>query len=818
MQKFLKANLTHILAVATIVLLACAFTLPVFSGKQLVQHDSVQAAAGAKELVDYHARTGTWQHWTNSMFGGMPAYMIAGDYPNSLGTKLGRWATSWLPSPANILAVQMLCMYLLLLVLRCRPWLSVLGAVAYGFGCYTLVFIEAGHISKIVATAFAPLVWAGVILCMRERTWLGAALLAVGMALELYGNHLQITYFLAITIVVYVLWESIGFVKAGNTVSLLKTLGIMAIAGAIGASTHASRLMTSAQYSKETTRGKSELTIAADSSQASTKPADGLNRDYAFSWSHGVAESLTLLVPGFYGGASGGGLGQQSATYKAMTEAGIDPAAANDFAKNSAPLYWGSQQLTAGPAYAGAIVLFLFVLGLFLLKGDLKWYLLVISTLLLAFAWGSNFSWFNYLMFDYFPLFNKFRDNKMVLILLEMFLATGAILTLKQILDEKPSFETIRKPLYISLSLTAGLALLLGLGGSVFFDFNSSRDTSMEQMVGSKEIANSLVLALKADRASLLRTDSLRTAFLILAAALVLFLFLKNKLNEKYSLLAIGLLLTADLFFFNKRYLNAADFVSKSVANETFVPSPADEYILQDKALSYRVADFSTNFWSEARPSYYHKSVSGYHGAKLKRTQELFDFQIAKNNMEPLNMLNVKYFITADEKGNQVPQLNPQARGNAWFVKNYEIVPNANAEIKALDSLKTNDKAVVDSRFADQLKGLQIAHDSSNTIKLTSYSPDKLSYQSNAKTDQLAVFSEIYYRGNIDWKAYIDGNETPHLRANYVLRAMRIPAGSHKVDFVFAPSVYKTGNTIDLLASVLLLALVAVAGYISYKE
>ncbi len=809
MQNKFKNALPHLIAIVLIILIAAIYTAPAFEGKKLILHDAVQGMAGGKEARDFHERTGEWSGWTNSMFGGMPTYMLAMDYPNSLTTKIGRNINRLLPLPANVLVFQMLCMYLLLIIMGCNSWLSVIGSVAYGFGCYTLIFIEAGHISKISATAYAPLVFAGVVLILRAKYWLGAAILAIGMGLELYANHVQITYFLAISIAIYVIWEAISFVKNGQTAQLIKALGVMAAAALIGSLTQTTRLWNASEYAKESTRGKSELTISPDSLKA-VGNSDGLNRDYAFNYSHGVGESFTLLVPNFNGGASSGGLSKSSETYKAMVDAGVDPTAAEDFVKRGAPVYWGTQDFTVGSSYAGAIILFLFILCFFIVKSDIKWYLLVICTLFLSFSWGKNFAFFNYFMFDYFPLFNKFRDNKMVMVLMQMFLALGAILALKTIFDEKPSFDSIKKSIYISVAATAGLSLILGLGGSLFFDFNAPADMNLERIVG-KDLVNTLQIALRNDRAALLRADGLRSAAFIILAALAIVLFLKGKLKQNIAIGIIGLLVVIDLFGVNKRVFNNDDYVSKSVADEVFLPSAADELILKDTDPDYRIADFASNFWSEAKPSYFHKSMGGYHGAKPKRTQELFDFQISKNNQEVLNMMNVKYFILADSIGNPRPQLNPNALGNAWFVNSYKIVANANEEIKALDKFNAKQTAFIDKRFESQLKNLTIAVDSSNSIKLTTYEPNHLTYESNTKTPQLAIFSEIYYRGNIDWKAMIDGKSAEHFRANYVLRGMVIPAGKHKIEFIFEPNSLKTGSIIDLIASILLVALVGFA-------
>jgi hypothetical protein len=814
MQAIYKSSLQHIIAILLLIIVSAVYTSPVFEGKKLVQHDIVQAKAAARENVKYNEEHGIWPAWTNSMFGGMPAYMIAGSYPTSLTSKMGQILTNILPAPTNIIALQMICMYILLLVMGCSSWLSVIGGIAYGFGCYTLIFIEAGHISKIIATAFAPLVLAGVVLTMRAKYWAGAAVIALGLGLELYANHIQITYFLAMAIVIFVIWEGLSLIKLGKTNQLIKAIGFMSIAAIIGTLTHTTRLWNASEYSKESTRGKSELTISADTTQKSSAPKDGLDRDYAFNYSHGVGESLTLLIPNYNGGSSSGGLSKTSETYQAMVNAGVDLSAAEDFVKKGAPVYWGPQQSGAA-AYAGAIILFLFVLSFFVVKNDIKWCFLVISTLYLAFGWGKYFSSFNYFMFDYFPLFNKFRDNKMSMILMEMFLVAGAILSLKYIFEEKPTIESIKKPLLISLGITAGLALILGLGGSIFFDFVGASDAYLEQMFGNKDIANTVQAALKADRATLLRNDGLRTALFILLTAGAIFMFLKGKLKENIAIGIIGFLVLTDFFTYNKRYLNNDDFVAKSVAEEQFVASPVDEAILQDKDIHYRVADFAGNY---AEASYFHKTIGGYHGAKLKRTQELIDFQNPRANFEIMNMQNVKYIMFPDSTGAVQYQKNDQARGNAWFVKNFTIVPDANTEIKALDKFDARQMAFIDKRFEGQLKNLKINFDSTNTIKLTSYAPHKLTYQSNNKTDQLAIFSEIFYRGNIDWKATIDGKPADHLRANYVLRGMVIPAGNHTIEFVFDPETMKKGKQIDLVASILMVLLIGVAFWMERKK
>jgi hypothetical protein len=573
-------------------------------------------------------------------------------------------------------------------------------------------------------------------------------------------------------------------------------------------------LLSASEYSKESTRGATELTISADSTSKNAIVKNGLGKDYAFAWSHGIGESMTLLIPNYMGGSSQGGLTEKSSTFKTMLEMGLDENQASNFVKQSVPMYWGPQSFTAGPAYAGAIVLFLFVLSLFISKGDLRWYLLVICTLLLALAWGSYLPSFNYWLFEHFPLFNKFRDNKMVLILMQMFLGMGAIVALKEWLNEESSFEKFKTGLLISFGLTAGICLLYALFGGSLASLAGANDQALEQMVGGdKDIASKLIASIKTDRLGLLKTDAWRSFGFIAAAALVLFLQSKKLLKANLAIVLIGLLTFIDLFSFNKRYFNADDYFAKSSISETFEPTIQNQQILTDKDPHYRVADLTTSFWSDAKPSYFHKSVGGYHGAKLKRIQEVFDFQINKNNMEIFNMLNTKYFINNNGQENMAT-LNPMAYGNAWFAKKIKIVPDANAEIKALGGINLKDTVIVDKRYSTEVAGLAGPADSNNnSIELSSYSPDKMVYNSNSTAAHLAVFSEVYYRGNADWKSFIDGKEVEHIRANYVLRALKVPAGKHEITFVYDPIVLQKGKILDLMGSIGLVLLVGCAFY-----
>jgi hypothetical protein len=802
----------HLVAVVGFVALSLLYASPVLNGKRLNQYDDVQARAAAQEVVKYHQETGEWSSWTNSMFGGMPTYLITGDYPTSISTKLGRVMNSLLPAPANYFLLIMLCTYLLFVVLGANLWLSALGAVAYAFGSYLVTSLEAGHVSKILALAYAPGIIAGVLVAFRKNWLAGAALTGFFLGLELYANHIQITYYLGIGIIVLVVLESITLLKAGKTQQLIKVLGGLALGAALALGTHTTRLWNAYDYTRETIRGKSELTPPADSPTLNNQ--DGLDKEYAFQYSYGIAETLTLLIPHLYGGPSQGSLDEKSDTYKTLVNRGVDAGNARNFIQ-ALPLYWGTQYSTGGPAYASAIIFFLFILGLFIVKGPLKGWVAGVTLLYIVWAWGKNLTGINYLFFDYFPMFNKFRAVTMVLSLAQLLMVVLAVVTLRDLAQRKYSFAEISRPFLISLGLTAGLCVILALVPTLFFSFRAESDPqfveSLAQSSQDPAFAQQIMNSIVKDRTSMMRSDALRSAFLIVLAAGLLWLWMKEKIRSGLLYPVLLLLVIGDMFGVSKRYLNNEDFVNKSAAQAQLSPSPADEQILQDPDPDYRVLDVLRNTFNNAEASYFHKSIGGYHGAKMRRYQELIENQIAKQNPNPgiLNMLNTKYILTRDPQGNPAVQQNPDALGHAWFVDDYKIVPNADAEMKALDSLQPARVAVVDQRFADTLKGLVIQPDSANSIRLTSYKPNELIYESTARSEQLAVFSEIYYNVRDDWKVTIDGKPTPVLRADYVLRAVRVPAGQHTITFRFDPISVSTGHIVDLISSILLVALIA---------
>lgn len=813
----------HLVAVIGFMILSVAYVSPVLQGKKLSATDEIQALGGAREVMDYYKQTNERSWWTNGMFAGMPAYLVSADYPTSIPTKIGQAVNKLLPAPANYFLIGMVSAYVLFLVLGAGGWLAAVGAVAFSFSCFNVINLEAGHISQVIAIMYAPGVLAGVILAFR-RNWLaGAALTALFLSLELYANHVQITYYLGIGIVILVIMESVALIKKGLAKDLVLVLGGLAFAAVVAVGTHTTRLWNAYDYTKETIRGKSELT--ATGKDAAAKKGNGLDKEYAFTYSYGVGELLTLVIPNAYGGASTGPLSTTSETYKTLTGRGIDPASAQSVIQQM-PLYWGAQPIMGGPNYIGAIVFFLFVLGLFIVKNPLKYWAAGVIVLYVIWALGSSLSGINYLFFDYFPMFNKFRAMTMVISLAQLLMVLVGVLALSAIAGKKISIKDLQKPFLISVGITGGLMLIMALLPGLFFSFRGVNDQAIaqqfSQQVQNQEFGQLVMNAIVQDREGLMKSDAIRgLIFIALAAALVWF-YAQDKLKSVLFYGALLVLVIFDLFGVDKRYLNNEDFVSAYVAQGVSTPSPADEQILRDTDPDYRVYDLASQGgpFNSAQASYFHKSLGGYHAAKLRRYQELFEHQLAsdKPNMEILNMLNTKYFITPDQQGNKMAQPNPQAYGHAWFVKSFKVVPNADAEMAALRSVNLREEAVIDQRFASKLSDLKIATDSTAKISLISYKPNELVYETNSNGDGLAVFSEIYYNVRDEWQVTIDDKPADMLRANYVLRALRVPTGKHTIKFRFEPVSVDAGKKIDLVSSLLLVGLIAGAIFVESKR
>jgi hypothetical protein len=731
------------------------------------------------------------------MFSGMPAYQISIKYPGNLVVGAHKIINLYLPRPANILLVSMLGFYILLLAFRVNPWLAIAGAVGYAFSTYFITFLEAGHFTKAQALGYMPGVIAGIHLAFRRKYLLGAVITGLFLGMQLIVNHLQVTYYTLVIILLLGIFELADVIKTRNWVPFLKAIGVLVVAVLLAVGTRASNILCTLEYTPYTIRGQSELTSNQENQTS------GLDRDYAYAWSYGINETLTLLIPHFMGGSSHGELDESSATYEFFHDIQGEQYARRVI--KALPLYWGQQSFTHGPVYVGAVILFLFVFAAVVLKGKIKWWLITATVLSILLSWGGNFRVLSDLFMDYFPMYNKFRVPSMLLIIAEFSMPLLGLLAVQQLIAGNINKQDFMKGLKVALYSLGGLILLIILfaGG---FSFSGVSDEGY-----LAQGATQFVDALKADRLSMLRKDAFRSLLFILLSTLLLYGFYVKKIKLNYFILALVALVLIDLWPVTKRYLNKDDFEPKRQAEAAFQATPADQMILQDPDIHFRVYDISSDPFRSARASYFHRSLGGYHGAKLRRYQELFENQISGNNLAMINMLNAKYIIVSTEENQLSARLNPGALGNAWYVKSYQLVADADAEMNALDNLDPSQEAVIDQRFGQHLEGFNLIFDSTATIRLNEYQPNYLSYESRAGSPQLAVFSEIYY--DKGWNAFIDGEPVPHFRADYVLRAMTIPAGNHTVEFRFEPKRYFLGNKIALVASLLLiLAAVGIFG------
>ena len=789
-----KTILPYVSAILIFIIVTFAYLSPLLEGQRLKQNDTTVWSGAAKEIMDFRkAHPGEEPLWTGSMFSGMPAYQISMLTPSNSITEFfeNLFGLFFLPNPANMIFMYFLGFFILLLVLKVDPWLSIIGALAFGFSSYFFIIIEAGHNTKALAIGYMAPVLAGIILTMRGKYLWGGILTALFMALEIKMNHVQMTYYLFIIILIYVIAELFAKIKEKQLPMFLKAIGVLVIAGALALGTNITNLLTSYEYAKDTIRGQSELTI--NNQENKTK---GLDLDYATSWSYGVSESMTLLIPDFNGGSSSGKLSESSETYKVLKQNGYEEA--KKFIKQ-VPLYWGTQPFTSGPVYAGAIFIFLFVLGLYLVKGAMKWGLLIATILSIMLAWGKNFMPLTEFFFTYFPMYNKFRAVSSILVIAELTIPLLGILAVNEFIKNKKNYEENFKALKYSFFITGGITLIFAVLGTNMFTFSSSSD-------GQYQFPEWLISALVADRKSMFMMDAWRSFFLILATAALLYAILKDKLKWQYGFLAIGLLVVVDMWMVDKRYFGNENFTSKIKVEKPYTPTDVDELILQDKDPNYRVFNVTVSPFNDASTSYYHKSIGGYHGAKLRRYQDLIEHHISKNNVKVLNMLNTKYFIAPDANKQPQAQRNVAALGNAWFIDNLKVVESPDSEIVSLTNFEPATTAVVDKRFNDYIKDFKPIKDSSSTIKLTSYDANYLTYEANAKKDEFAVFSEIYY--DKGWQAYIDSKPVEHIRVNYVLRAMKIPAGQHKIEFKFHPATYYSSEKIGYASSFILLFMV----------
>ncbi|MDH7912617.1 YfhO family protein [Winogradskyella sp. SYSU M77433] len=803
MSFFLKRFLPHILMIIGFVVLSLAYFSPVLQGKKIFQSDIMHYIGMAQQQKEFAESTGEETYWTNSAFGGMPTYQLGAKYPHNYIKKLDL-TLRFLPRPADYLFLYFIGFYILLLSLKVDFKLAALGAIAFGFSTYLIIILGVGHNSKAHAIAYMPLVLAGIVLVFRKKYILGFLLTVVASGLEIVANHPQMTYYLLFLIIVLGITYLIDAYKKGVLPHYFKSVGLLALAGILAVGLNATSLMATQQYAKESTRGKSELTINPDGSEKEL--TSGLNKDYITEYSYGIAETFNLYIPKFMGGGNSEDVGRDSETYKAYINLGASPIDALDASKN-APMYWGDQPIVEAPAYVGAVIIFLFVLGLFLVKGRLKWWLVGGTILSLLLSYGKNLGFLTNFFIDYVPLYNKFRAVSSIQVILELCIPVLGIFALVRLFNDSKTNEEKLKALKITTIITAGLAVVFLLFKSVLFDFEGLRDDQYIEAYG-RPFINAVI----EDRMSLFTTDTIRTLILVLLSAGAIYLFLKKKLSENLTVVVFAVLILFDLVTVDRQYVNNDDFISAIRVDKPYQATAADKEILKDKA-HFRVLDMSSQGQSQpGRAAYFHNSLFGYHAAKLGRYNDLMEFHIYNNNMNVLNMLNTKYII-AEEQGQVFPYTNTDANGNAWFVSSLKRVENANKEIKLLDSLETKNKAITTQSIAEKSKTFIV--DSTASITLKEFKPNYLKYESNNSNDGFAVFSEIYYGEG--WSAYVDGELMPYIRVNYVLRGMEVPKGSHIIEFKFEPEVVETGSKIALASSAVFGILLLLGIYYGFK-
>lgn len=832
----MKKLLPDLIAILAFVLLSFAYFFPAdIENRILFQHDTAAGAGAGQEVKEYYEQTGERSRWTNSLFGGMPMYQIAPSYDS---TKSLQWVQKayqlFLPDYVCLTFMLMLGFYILLRVFGIPVWLAGLGGIMWAFSSYFFILISAGHIWKFITLAYVPPTIAGIVLAYRGKLLWGGILTALFVALQITSNHVQMSYYFFFVILFFV---GAYFEKAWRTKTLpqfFKASAVLIVAALVGIAANVSNLYHTYAYSKETMRGKSELVQTGD---AAKQTSSGLDRDYITQWSYGIDETLTLLVPNFKGGASAA----LSQSETAMSKA--NPMYSSLY--GSLTQYFGTQPMTSGPVYVGAFVLFLFVLGCFIVKGPLKWALTGATFFSIVLSWGKNFMPLTDFFIDYVPLYNKFRAVSSILVIAEFTIPLLAIFALKRLLEEPEILKQEKKPLGISLLLTAGIALLLAVApGSIGSGYVPAQEAQMlqnavnQQMIPANELSG-ILANLGEMRAELVSSDALRSFIIIGIGCSLLWLYASGKLLSSLTIAGITILCLADMWGVNKRYLNDAQFVPHSIRTETFTKTNTDELILQDTSLDYRVLNFATSTFDDNNTSYWHKSVGGYHPAKLRRYQEMIEHHISPemqaaykaiataggemdsvdaNKFRVLNMLNTKYFIfPAGQQRQTVPILNPHAYGNAWFVNKVQYVNNANEEIDALDSIIPTETAVVDARFKDVLKGTTESYkDSLSSIRLTSYAPNRLTYETNNAQDGIAVFSEIYYPDG--WHVTIDGQPAELARADYILRTMYVPAGQHTIEMRFDPTSLHVTEGIAYGALALLVIGIIVAVLIAKRK
>ncbi len=801
----LKTLLPHLIAIVIFIVVSYAYFYPVLEGKVLKANDSTVSKINSKEIQDFRVKNGKEPLWTNAIFGGMPSYLISTLYPGNLIKHVDNFLHR-LKMPVSVLFLSMVGFYFMLIIFGATPWLAVTGALAFSLSSFFFQILGAGHNTQAIALAYMAPMIGGIYYTYRHNAIKGALFTSFFLALEILANHPQITYYAMLCLLVFGIVEFIYAFKNKDLVKFFKTSALLIIPFIIAIGINFASLYTIYEYGKYSIRGKSDLTHENENITA------GLDKNYILYWSYGVDETFNLLIPNYKGGSSKP-FDRNSETYKALSQRNAQTEA-YQFLK-----YWGTQPGTDGPHYVGAIVIFLFILGLIIVKGPEKWWLLSATILSLMLAWGKNFMPLSNLFIDYFPGYNKFRAVTMTLIIAQFCVPLLGILALKNIFDGTTSKKELIKSIKIALGITGGFLLLVLIIPGIAGSFLNQNESVLPDWLKS---------ALIADRKDLLKSDSLRSLVFIMLSAGLIITFIFDKLRKEYAILILTILIVLDLWTVDKRYLNADRFERPSSIQKSFTPTAADAYILKDPSIS-RVLNLATSTFNDNSPtSYFHQSIGGYHGAKLKRYQELIDSSIIRNfamiqeaksiadlqaiigSSQALNMLNTKYVIYNPDAP---PMVNQRALGNAWFVETPILVENANKEISAINYFDPANEVIINNAFKDQITRPAYPVSENDKIELTSYQPNELHYKYSAQDEKLVVFSEIYYPEG--WKCYIDGKESMYLPADYLLRCMVVPAGDHEIKFVFAPSSYIIGNKISLASSLLLILLFA--GYYLFE-
>lgn len=794
MKISLKKIAPYLIAILTFVFVALAYFSPVLEGKKIQQSDITQFIGSSKEIVDFRKEYGKEPYWTNATFGGMPSYVVSTYYPNEFIKKLDR-VLRFLPRPADYLFLYFIGFFILLTVLKVEWKLAIFGSLGFGLSTYLIIILGVGHNAKAHAIAYMPIVLAGILLVFKRKYLLGFIVTALAMALEIAANHIQMTYYLMFFVIIFGIVQLIESVKNKELPLFFKNIGVLVVSVVLAIGVNATNLLATKEYAEHSIRGKSELTINPDGSPKVA--TSGLTNEYITEYSYGKSETFNLFIPRFKGGTRHETV-ENSELRNFLQESvskGLKVEDANYLMQISS-MYWGDQPIVAAPAYIGALFIFLFILALFLMKGKLRNWLVAATVFSILLSWGKNLPFLTDFFIDYVPMYNKFRAVSSIQVIAELAVPLLGILGLKELFNTAISKEEKLKGLKWATIIVGGLALIFTVGGTGLFSFETQADVQIDAQIGG------YLDAIVADRQSLFYGDSLRSLVIVLIFAGLIYLYLKEKIKSLVLVISFGAIVIFDLVNVDKRYVNNDSFTSARNVNKPFKATELDKEILKDKSY-YRVADFTKNIMGDGSTSYFHKSIGGYHAAKPGRYQELYDFHIAKSNLEVLNMLNTRYLIVSDETGKKEVQVNNEANGNAWMVNSVSVVDSANEEIMALNSLNTKKIAIVNSKNISSDFVTEYERDSTATINLTSYNANELSYAFSSTQNQFVVFSDIYYKDG--WNAYIDGELSPYYNVNYVLRGMVVPRGDHSIEFKFEPTVIKTGNTITLISYFFLL-------------